>query len=294
MCFPTTQFLNSDTSQIIRGYPSAALSHINGGVKIIHELQSCQSSGRICLSSIPYVPLPILSQIFTRLDTQASGIVHGRPRHLLCTNLSTKDSGYDPDTPGSFDSLESARNSLDYIHTCAICTAQSIPNAYTSGSKSGPKIPVEAKNKLSLDLIRSFSIIRLKQWSSAFKPLLQGEHGLKSLSDDERRAIAILKVHRVLMGLNFSIDFARSMNDEMIWDEYLHDFESMVSYAEEVIGLERGANPNFTIDIEVIQPLHFAAIKCRDGRLRRNCCDSSAEGKESGIVLRPQKLQIGS
>ena len=270
--------------QALRGYHSAALSHIDGGVKIITELQkSCQPDDGLCLSTTPYVPLPILSQIFTRLDTQASQIVHGRPRHLLCQNLTMKDSGYDPDVPTSFDSLESARNSLTYIRNCAIGTSQSLPNTNTVDPKTGPKLPVEAVEiKLSLDLIRNSSVVRLKQWSLAFERLLQDKH---DWNKSEQKATSILKLHRVLMGLNFSIDFVRAMNDEMIWDECLQDFEVMILYAEEVIAstAEAKNQPTFTLDTEIILPLYFTAVKCRYGRLRRKAI----------ALLRSQQRQEG-
>lgn len=270
--------------QTLRGYHSAALSHIDGGVKIITELQqSCQPENSLCLSPTPYVPLPILSQIFTRLDTQASQIIQGRPRHLLCQKLSMKDSGYDSVVPTSFHSLESARNSLTYIRTCAIGTSQSLPNTYTADPKTGPKLPVEAAEiKLSLDLIRNSSVVRLKQWSLAFESLLQDKH---DWNQSEQRAINILSLHRVLMALNFSIDFVRAMSDEMVWDGCLQDFEIMISYAEEVIesSTEAKNQPIFTLDTEIILPLYFAAVKCRHGRLRRKAI----------ALLRSQQRQEG-
>lgn len=236
-------------------------------MKIISELQSSQTSTGLCLSTIPYAPLPIFNHIFFRLDEQASLVAHGRPQHLLCYNLSEKDSRYNPDVPKSFKSFESARNSLDYIRTCAIRGQQSLPNAYTSGSQSEPTIPVQAADiKLSLHLIQNFTTIRLKQWSSAFESLLQE---MNVLNETERRAVAILKLHRELMGVNYSIHFVRAMSDEMIWDDFFDDFERMIAYAKEVTDVATRGQPSFTLDTEIILPIYIVAVKCRHGGLRR-------------------------
>jgi hypothetical protein len=122
--------------------------------------------------------------------------------------------------------------------------------------------------KLSLELIRNSSTIRLKQWSSAFEGLLQAQ--MEDPSGFKQREIQILKLHRVLTGLNLSIDLGRTKGDEMMWDDYTEEFETMVGYAEDLL---KSTKPQeqaaFTLETEVILPLYFVAVKCRHGRVRR-------------------------
>jgi hypothetical protein len=255
--------------QTLRGYHSTALSHIDGGVKIVSELQSHHSTeSSLHLSHTPYVPLPILNQIFMRLDTQASQLGIAHRKHLLCQQTSTKDSGYNPDIPHSFSSLEEARNSLDYIRICADRTALSLPfsppNRQTVTSFSPAVI---AETKLSLDLIRNFSAIRLNQWSSVFESFLRDKRDLTVI---EQRAARILELHRLVMGVHLSIDLFRVVDDEMVWDEHCQEFKTVVAQAEIVLQLLPGSKrPSFTFDTEVILPLASTVIKCRDGQVRR-------------------------
>jgi hypothetical protein len=193
---------------------------------------------------------------------QASQIANGRRQHLLGQNLSATNLGDDAFIPTSFQSLEEARNWLDHIHTCAIQGMQSLPPPTPIADPPSPMV------KLSLELIRNSSTIRLKQWSSAFESLLRAQRD--DPSELEQRKIHILKLHRVLTGLNLSIDLARTKGDEMMWDDYTKEFETMVGYAEDLLkSTKPQEQPAFMLETEVILPLYFVAVKCRHGRVRR-------------------------
>jgi hypothetical protein len=249
-------------SQTLRGHLGVALSHIDAGVNIVSELQSTTSSeSNLSLSSIPYAPLPVFNQIFSRLDAQASQIAYNRRRRLLRHDLSTNNSDKEPNMPLSFPSLEAARNELDYIHACATRTAESLPRPPpVFRSKASDEI------KISLDLVRNSSLIRLKQWSSAFENFVQSKY---DWTETEQRAVRILKLHRVMMKLTLDVAFG-ALSDEMVWDGYFEEFESLVLHAEEVLQLSSAGKekPSFTLDGEVNMALFFAAVKCRNSELR--------------------------
>lgn len=253
-------------------------------MKIISELQTRQVNSNLSFSPSPYVPLPILNQIFLRLDTQASQIASDRQPHLLSQNLSTSDSGNDEEIPSSFKSLEAARNALDCIRTCASRTAQTLPIPALKDPNAKTLSPSRtAEVKLSVDLIRNFSAIRLKQWSSAFESLLRDKH---SLSETEQRAVLILKLHRVMMGISFTADFIHAMHDEMVWDMFFEDYKTMISYAAEILEStkEHKSWSSFTVDTEIILPIYFAAVKCRDSRWRRKAIELLRSGqRQEGI-----------
>ena len=213
------------------------------------------------LSSIPYAPLPIFNQIFSRLDAQASQIAYNRRRRLFHHDLSTNNTDKEPDIPISFASLEAARSELDYVYTYATRIAQTLPRPPpVDRSKTSDEI------KVSLDLIRNSSRIRLRQWSSAFENFLQGKHDLTAI---EQRAVRILNLHRVVMKLTVDVAFG-ALSNEMFWDDYVQDFQSLVLHAEEVLQLSPAGNqrPGFTLDGEVNMALFFAAVKCRHSELR--------------------------
>lgn len=136
--------------------------------------------------------------------------------------------------------------------------------------------------KVSLDLIRNSSAIRLKQWSSAFEKLLQERNA--DLSAIELRYIQLLKLHRVMAEVNFNIDFARATRDETMWDEYFKEFEAILGHAESLLGsAEAPMRSTFLLDTELILPLYFVAAKCRHGKLRRKAIS----------LLRSQQRQEG-
>jgi hypothetical protein len=121
--------------------------------------------------------------------------------------------------------------------------------------------------KLSLDLIRNFSAIRLKQWSSVFESFLRDK---KDLTVIEQRAVRILELHRAVTGLHLSNDLFRIMDDETVWDEHYQEFETIVTQAEIVLQLSPvSKRPSFTLDTEVIMALASTVINCRDSQVRR-------------------------
>lgn len=202
-----------------------------------------------------------------RLDAQANQIGFARLRRL-CQNTSAEDSGYTSDIPPSFSSFEEARNSLDYIRTCTDQTAQALPfsppNRQTITSFSPAVI---SRTKLSLYVIQDFSAIRLKQWSSVFEDFLRDK---KDLTATDQRAARMLGLHRVVMGVHLSVDFFRVIDDEMVWDEYYEEFETIVAQAEIVLQLSpESKRPSFMLDTGIIMPLATVALKCRDNQVRR-------------------------
>jgi hypothetical protein len=208
----------------------------------------------------------MLEQLFSRLDAQASQISNRRPRRLLYQSISETRSGCDISIPSSFCSFEEADGALEDIRTCAMKAMQSLP---PTRPVADPPLSATAEVQISLDLIRDSSAIRLKQWSSAFEELLF-QSQKTDVSEIESRHIQILKLHRIMADLHINIDFVRATRDEMMWDEYAEEFETMVGHAETLLKLEQGQKQSaFTFDTEIILPLYFVAAKCRHGRVRR-------------------------
>jgi hypothetical protein len=74
------------------------------------------------------------------------------------------------------------------------------------------------------------------------------------------------------------------MSDEMRWDDYAQEFETMVRYSEDYLkSTKTQKQPAFTLDTEIVLPLYFVAVKCRHGRVRRRAIS----------LLRSQQRQEG-
>ncbi|KAN0101530.1 hypothetical protein V8E51_012040 [Hyaloscypha variabilis] len=270
--------------EILRGHHATALSHINGGIKILSSFHPTPSpsasaspstpfSSPISQSSNPYVSTPTLILLFIRFDTQASSIIANRPRILLSPDLDNPLSGYTPEIPSEFRNLEEARNSLDYIRTEALRMMDTVDR------KDWVKV------KIMLACVQSTAGLRLELWERAFEALIsrrenggkkrshiQGRLTTKEADKDWNDAVAVLKIQRIFMSFFFCVDLERTVRDESIWDEYTEDFSTIIALSESVIGppppLTQPPKRILSLDAGIVLPLYFVATKCRLSPLR--------------------------
>jgi hypothetical protein len=249
----------------MRGHHLTALSHIEGGIKIISELQpSNKSKDAWSISDTPYVAPSVLNPIFIRLDRQASEVVYGRKRVLLYQMLDDKASGYHEDVPAIFTSLEQARNSLDHFRTFAM--------RFIESAASQPSFADADKRAHTLHVLKTLSSIRLQQWSAAFNAFIST---IAPSDKVGQAAIHVLKMHRIVTGVVTTIDEERSFTDETVWDQYKPQFARIISHAASIVELQlesqkqegnRFSSPS--LDSGIGFPLYFVSSKCRDGALR--------------------------
>ncbi|KAI9745015.1 MAG: hypothetical protein M1818_001293 [Claussenomyces sp. TS43310] len=252
--------------ETMRGRLGAAISHIEGGVKIISELQpGTEPAETWSISTIPYAESSILNPIFIRLDKQACEISSGRKRLLLNQILVDKASGYHDDIPLIFASLEQARNSLDHIRTFAM--------RFVESAASQPSFSDPVKRALTLEVLKNLTFVKLQQWSSAFDSFTKNSAGFDVAG---QVAIHVLEMHRIVTGVVMEVDEDRSFADGTVWDQYEPQFESIVSHATSITELhlascvrEGRKRSTFYLDEGVANPLFFVAGTCRDGALRR-------------------------
>ncbi|KAN0102094.1 hypothetical protein V8E51_012604 [Hyaloscypha variabilis] len=246
--------------ETLRGHHSAALKHVDAGIKIISELSSTQSPSNLSVSANPYTPLSTLNRLFIRLETQAGTVTFGRKRRLISSPYDLGPEGFGSEIPSTFTSLEQARNALEYIRIVGSQAPRiyfrlsegefwSSPRTKNENentvatpfitqsfiTKPTPPSPLEAaKTEVAIELIRSSAALRLRQWSSAFASLL-ASHPAPDSTPLNKATIALIKLHKIIMDISFKIDYWRALNDEMVWDEHLLEFSEVVSLAEEFI-----------------------------------------------------------
>ncbi|KAE9369184.1 hypothetical protein N431DRAFT_546736 [Stipitochalara longipes BDJ] len=270
--------------EILRGHHATALSHINGGIKILSSLHPSPASSTtspfpspISQSSTPYVSTPTLTLLFIRFDTQASSIIANRQRILISPDLGNPFSGYTPEIPSEFRSLEEARNSLDYIRTEALRMMDTVDRSN------------RVKIKIMLACVQSTAGLRLGLWDRAFGSFvsrkkkegstkggqIEGGVGTRETEKAWKDAINVLRVQRIFNSFFFCVDLERVLRDEGIWDEYTADFEEILRLSEAIIGPETPSSGNseevkrvLCLDAGIIMPLYFVATKCRIGAIR--------------------------
>ncbi|KAE9369801.1 hypothetical protein N431DRAFT_493541 [Stipitochalara longipes BDJ] len=259
--------------ETLRGHHSAALKHVDAGIKIISELSSTQSSSSLSISPNPYTPLSTLNRLFIRLETQAGTITFGRKRQLVSSPHDFGSDGYGAEMPCTFTSIEQARNALEYIRVVGsqapriyfrlgegefwssadVDADPEKENIHTVAApfstqpfitKPPPPSPLEvAKTEVTIELIRSSAALRLRQWSAAFESFL-ASHPSPDSEPLNKATIALIKLHKIIMEVSFKIDYWRALNDEMVWDEHLPDFKAVVDLAEEFIICSTPAPPH--------------------------------------------------
>jgi hypothetical protein len=187
--------------------------------------------------------------------------------------------------PLSFSSIEEARDALDHMRTFAVRYVEPWKAQSPSAGQPDP-----AKIASALQALRSLSLIRLQHWSTAFDALTQAH------SNDEisQEAVHILKMHRILMGINFSVDQLRAAVDETVWDEYTPQFEAILLHGSVLLDPyswpHTGRNtskrlPSFSLDWGINFPVFYVATKCRHGSIRRRAINLlRATERQEGVM----------
>jgi hypothetical protein len=250
-------------SQTLRGHHAAAISHINGGIKILSELHSQSSTNSTPpISTTSYVQMPTLNMLFIRFDTQASFMLSGRQPQLLSPTLDDPAAGYNAEIPETFTSLEEARNALDHIRANEYRRMESVDRRD------------RAQVSLMLELVRSVALIKLWQWKKAFEDFCkrQTERG-RGRATAFQNTVNILKVQKILMEITLGVSQARAMVDECIWDLYTAEFEELTNVAEAVIvGREKSKGGKvervLCLDVGIVLPLFYVAARCRNRKIR--------------------------
>lgn len=254
----------------MRGHIRTAISHIEGGVRIISELQpSNKSTGTWSISTTPYADPSTLNTIFIRLDRQACQVLSQRKRLLLDEILDDKASGYHEDIPLILTSFEQARNSLDHIRTFSM--------RFVKSAASQPSFSDPAIRALTLAAMKSLSLIKVQQWSTAFNSFVQNKADIDAA---DQEAMHVLEMHRIVTGMVLEIDEDRFFADGTLWDRYAPQFQSIISHAMSINKLhlascekEGRKQPVFHLDAGIGFPLFFVASSCRDGALRRRAIE---------------------
>lgn len=244
--------------ETLRGHHAAAISHIDGGIKILSSLPQTANA---------YVSKQKLTELFIRFDTQASALLGNRQRALLALDLDGAGCGYISKIPERFAGLEEARNALDYIPTQALLSQEGVRRTAERGETD--------KVDVLLACITSAASMRLKSWDRAFKLLVERFEKEKGKDKEWRDVVNVMRMQRIFMSFYFCIDVKRATRDESMWDEYTEEINLINELAEEIIGPRSEGDGRGGVkrvlchsDAGIVLPLWFVATKCRVSSIR--------------------------
>ena len=260
--------------ELLTGDEVVSLFHLRHGVNIIASLWSGQ---------------------FTESDPPDSGL--SRPRYDTDTDLREIASAFAraatqvtvygvrymftplvvPELPAQFTSLSGLQGARYHLELIIFYMYTTIEFRYETLCTL-PLEPLEQSLQAQILVVTEM----LSRWSSALKNL---EASSPPTTVEDQTVSHILHVRSRLASLKLATHFYKG---ESIYDEYLTDFEDIISRCEKVVSANSNKR-NFSIDTAIVQPLYFVSLKCRRGVLRRRALTllgrAGREGAHDGRTL---------
>ncbi|KAL3470795.1 hypothetical protein BJX99DRAFT_40454 [Aspergillus californicus] len=252
--------------EMLRGNMQESLDHIEAGVRILHKHEQ-SSPGPSLLSTELYCEL---RDLFLRLNLQSSFF----GRLLIPLKLPSTDTI----RGATFTDFSQSRSLLDQLMTKSLLFIRSV------GIMREERAPdIQEEFELEQEEIRQ----DLLAWRYSLD-LLVLKHGSKIIPAD----LCASLLQRVYYHTALLWVLTVLSRDENLYDDFIPDFESVVSYSAEIIRITSSPpprkepetspiptatatipDPAFTLDGEIIGPLYYTACRCRHPAIRRRAIE---------------------
>lgn len=300
--------------EVLQGNYPVALKHLEGGLQILSKCDPLAKSvfghGGDDLST------SALAKAYCRLDIQASTYIGNRsPRpvpaavSIICLGSPVRKLFDQPSLV--FAHIGEARDALN-THIAAVYHFMRSPTqslqAYPELSRQRvmdlryePRLSHPPKEFLFTSLFKEQTIYlaALRRWACAFESILDGSTSRISSAEgarpgvgsgEEAKQYAVLWISYLVIYITLSTCLE---SDESSYDSFQPQFESIVEQAELILkGCVDGTSTErkrFSFEMNVIQPLYFTSLKCRDSTLRHHAISllktSGQEGVWDGKML---------
>lgn len=232
--------------EVLRGHYGTAMVHLKNGRKVLTEylFGLIDSHATLVLQGpARSTTEDDLTEVFARLDIQGTHFGFVSPQFKLSTSTSDM-----LQIPKLFTSLHEARIYIDILTNAIERFLTLEPETKAAPSSS----TIERREEL---------LHQLEQWSSAILTPEVSEH--KAV---EKQKVMLLRLLHRYLHLKLEICF-EAVNTQLAYDSQVPIFELLLQSADAC----QAALPlaSISLDVGIIQPLYFTAIKCRNHRLRR-------------------------
>lgn len=251
----------------------AAAKHMQCGLSLVDQWQAQSSPGQI-----EELYNDEVFQMYARYNAQSfqhvgsASSLNPNPRLLYLENMGRKEVSI----PVIFTDVREARRYWDLcMERCIDYYKMSSPYRYDNDQPHW--ILEEADACATL----------LQQFEDAFWPILS-QPGDESSIDS---GAVILYLCNKISAMYLQVSVVRG---ESHWDGFTQHFEEIIRRSAKVVERTRSMGPNqtgvFTFELGIIPPLHLAAMKCREPRLRRQAIalllsTPRREGCWDGVLL---------
>lgn len=240
---------------------SDALAHLRSGLKLLAEAEA-DAEANPSRSPIHPVSLATLKAMLVVLDNQARlQLSEEQLREWPAQPLSTVDD-FGPFTT-SITTMTEARDYVDRMFNRVMFLIQRVG------------IRASAEQILQIETELRLLKLQINIGNSAFDTFIRSQSA--TLPPREQGAIAMLRVHRILIDIFLHILPLWQTHGELVWDEVEAQMSQIVTFAAIVMDSKISLSPRrgggrkgvSGFDFGVVQPLFMVAQKCRDPALRR-------------------------
>lgn len=302
---------------ILQGNYIEALMHLEGGLQI---LTSCYPSAMLTSKHVSNdLSCSSLAKAFRRLDIQGASYVGSRNVKLFSVSLGHCPESLVTASIGRSDLLAFANigEACDTLHM-RIASAYhfmrsptpSLKNYSCLSTKWVMDLKYERRLHAAAAKLNAFSSVlqeqklhldALRNWALAFEAFLKqsAAHTSQTKPNDfdirareQAQQYAMLWISYLIIFITIATLFEP---DECAYDAFFPHFEDIVKHAEFVLFPEirdervRAGRKRFSMEMSVVHPLYFTALKCRNHTLRQHAAAllhiSGQEGVWDGSML---------
>lgn len=246
---------------MLRGEIESAGKHLRGCLRIFSTMRQTQRTSTALQEE--------LEPILVRVNVQTKSL------------FDTPSQADDPTAgvgslPTRFSGLSEARNSLNSL-------INQILNLIQAHALKGETFETMADTMADLRLQEPASYLSLlERWEAAFSNFLL--HGTNMTSRDHS-GVKLLKIHHAA---SYIILFCAPIFSQRINDQFLPQFERIVSFAKSLLKPADGTLPrecglqSVWVEMGIITPLFLTGWKCRDPLLRREATKLLSGPRQEG------------
>lgn len=221
---------------------------------------------------MPQDEMDLMLRVFARYDIQAYDFKEPR--------LEPLEVEISPSPPEKLN-LEEVRYQLDNLLIAAYQLIGSEDNVYRYNSAASGFEEWQVRAEQALHLLRG--------WHHALEAFFNNTHSGPNLSPGEAKSLLGLRLQlRIAM---IRIETSVNSGPETTFDRFRNEFEVIISSVERVTQLlaltdadplDRESTP-FTMELGIVYPLFFTALKCREKTIRRRAIAQLRKAGKEGI-----------
>ncbi|RYC57335.1 hypothetical protein CHU98_g8870 [Xylaria longipes] len=250
----------------IRGNNALAITHIQGGVKLLRETAYDRRTGALHHQQFgstsrtnSYTSLETYARIFAFQDSQASGMV-GEYQHPIIASSHLFTSQIYGSASISFSSITEAGSTFEN----GACLFSGTLDAELSGD--GVQLPHNLTGNQ-----RSRPGNLMAKFRSAVRELVQSKRA--HFTPKEELAAAVLQLNVLATWISFEIEL-RYPNSTATWDDFMDQLLETVLLGEKIVSHISSSNDrdnavSFSWESGYIIPMYAVATNCRDHTIRQ-------------------------